>query len=235
MSEEKTPPLATLLTRPAELAGLLGHGRAAATFLAALVAGAALYGAGAGFFDGGAQVALAALKLPLILAGALALCLPSFVVFHLLAGVALPTGRLAGTVLGLGALAGLLAAALAPVGWLFSVSSRSGAFVAFVHAAVWTVVVLLGLRFLRRALGRDRQAAATVLWAALVWLVALQLASTLAPVVHRWDDEPAWSTRRGFFLAQWIDDADREARTPRSVPARAPAAGTGSDARPGVP
>jgi hypothetical protein len=211
MSEEKRPAWVELLSRPGALAAAeVGWRREGVAYLVALVGGAALYGAAGGFFDGGWQVWVGAAKVPLVLAGALLLCLPSFVVVHLLAGVELPVGRLVLVLAGLGGLVGLLAGALVPIGWLFSVSSRSASFVVFVHAVVWSVVVLLGLRFLRATLAAQAGGGASYLWVLLLWLVALQLASLVGPVVHRAPGEAAWKVERGFFVARWIDAATRE-------------------------
>lgn len=212
MSEEKRPAWVELLRRPGSLAaGEVDWRRGGGAYLLALLAGAALYGAAAGFFDGGWLVLVGAAKVPLVLAGALLLCLPSFVVVHLLAGVELPVGRLVSILAGLGGLFGLLAGALVPIGWLFSVSSRSAGFVVFVHAVVWSVMVLLGLRFLRMALATQCGGGASLRWIVLLWLVALQLASLAGPVVHREPDEGIWTMERGFFLARWTEATAREA------------------------
>lgn len=212
MSEEKRPAWVELLARPGSLAaGDARWRRQGAAYLAALLGGAALYGAAAGFFDGGWQVLIGAVKVPLVLGGALLLCLPSFVVAHLIAGVELPVRRLLLILAGLGGLFGLFALALMPIGWLFSVSSRSAGFVVFVHAVVWSVVVLLGLRFLNVALAAEARRANSFLWVGLLWLVALQLASLVGPVVHRGPGEPAWAMERGFFVARWVEGAGEEA------------------------
>lgn len=212
MSEETRPVWFELLARPESLiAGGTPWPRAGGALVAALAAGTAAYGAAAACFDGGWQVLVGAAKLPLVLAGALLLCLPSFVVVHLLAGVELPVRRLLLALAGLGGLIGLLAGALVPIGWLFSVSSRSAGFLVFAHAVVWTVVVLLGLRFLRTVLPAPpggRRASGP--WLVVLWLVALQLASLLGPVVHRAPGERAWQMERGFFLARWVQATARE-------------------------
>jgi hypothetical protein len=211
MSEEKRPAWVELLMRPGSLAaGEVGWRRGGVAYLLTLLAGAALYGAAAGFFDAGWLVLVGAAKVPLILVGALLLCLPSFVVVHLLAGVELPVGRLVLILTGLGGLFGLLAVALVPIGWLFSVSSRSAGFVVFVHAAVWSGMVLLGLRFLRMSLGTQCGGGASFRWVVLLWLVALQLASLVGPVVHRAPDEGLWKMERGFFLVRWVEATARE-------------------------
>jgi hypothetical protein len=161
MSDPQRPAvLVELLTRPESLSsGESGWRRQAGWFALALLGGAALYGAGAGFFAGGWQV---------------------------------------------------LVAALVPIGWLFSVSSRSAGFLAFAHTVAWTVVALLGLRYLRVVLSPARGRAASVLWMVLLWMVALQLASWLGPVVHREAGQPAWELRRGFFVARWLDPQEAE-------------------------
>ena len=211
MSEERRPAWVELLTRPGSLAaGEMRWRREGGAYLVALVVGAALYGAAAGFFDGGWQVLVGAVKVPLVLAGALLLCLPSFVVVHLLAGVELPVRRLLLVLAGLGGLFGVFAGALVPIGWLFSVSSRSAGFVVFVHALVWSVVVILGLRFLRISLATRGGGGTSFLWVGLLWLVALQIASLLGPVAHRAPGEAAWQIERGFFLARWTRAAGEE-------------------------
>src|SRR5580704_18136391 len=48
-----------------------------------------LYGAGSGFFAGGAQIGIAAVKAPVIVAWSTLLCVPSLYVFGLLAGAPL--------------------------------------------------------------------------------------------------------------------------------------------------
>ena len=83
-----------LLKDPAGTArrGLEGSVRAGTPARLLLGAGvlAAFYGASAGFFQGGAQIGVAALKAPLIVLGSLLLCAPSLYVFSALAGVRRP-------------------------------------------------------------------------------------------------------------------------------------------------
>ncbi len=95
-----------------------------------------LYGAASGVFQGGGQILVAALKAPLIILVSLALCAPSFYVLSSLAGIEVSPRWLAATLVGLAGMLGLLLVALMPVSWLFSVSSRSLAFLGscFAHA-----------------------------------------------------------------------------------------------------
>ena len=208
------PTLVLLLTRPADL---VARGRGLAALALAAVAGAALYGAVAGFFTGGWQIALAAAKGPLVLASAVLLCLPSFLVFHLMSGAEASPRRLLQALGGLTALLGLLFAALAPVAWLFSVTSRSLPFLAFLHAALWSLLVMLGLRFLGRVL-TPRRRGASAAWALLLWVVALQLASYLGPMLRRDPGEEAFTLRRGLFLTRWALLVDQPEPPPAPGP-----------------
>jgi len=165
--------------------------------------GAALYGLAAGFFAGGAQVVVAALKAPLVVAAALALCTPSFVVFHLVAGEARTAAELARTVAAFGAVAALFLAALTPIGWLFSVTSRSLAFVALFHLALWGLALAFGLRHLFAALRRPAARAVSLLWSVLFWFVAVQLATYLGPILVREPTERLFPLQRGSFVERF--------------------------------
>src|SRR5882672_1595404 len=72
-------PLNDLLAQPLAVVHRARQGMNFAPFrlLAAALVCCALYGAAAGFFQGGSQILLAALKVPLIVALSLLLCAPS--------------------------------------------------------------------------------------------------------------------------------------------------------------
>lgn len=160
-----------------------------------------VYGGLSGFFQGGGQIFWAALKSPLIAAAALLLCLPSFLVFQLVAGVERPTGELLRAAAGFVAVLGLLLVALGPVAWLFAVTSRSLGFMTFFHLVVWGGALLFGLRYLRAATGSSPLA--VLLWLLVFWLVSLQLTAYLGPVLVRRGGEPLFELRRESFLARF--------------------------------
>src|SRR3954451_21049436 len=70
------------------------------------------YGVGAGFFQGGAQIAITVLKVPLIILGSLLLCVPSLYVFTALSGAQVDARGFAKALAGFAGIAGLILIAL---------------------------------------------------------------------------------------------------------------------------
>ncbi|HET9314364.1 MAG TPA: hypothetical protein VFQ51_02200 [Vicinamibacteria bacterium] len=207
MSENVVKPgcwstMGQLLRDPA--AALADFGRGSMNGGAAMVlvaaACAVAYGATAGLYQGGAQVALAALKAPLIVAGSIALCLPSLYVFAGLGGATLDGRRLRAILCGLVGLMGLMLAALLPISWLFSVSSRSLGFLVILHLLVWGVALWFGGAFLLRVVPEAGARSGLVLWVMLVGVVSLQVATTLRPVLLRAPGAPLVERGRLSFL-----------------------------------
>ncbi len=105
-----------------ELARDVDLGAKLAATVAAMVAGAALYGAALGLWRGGAQVAYAAIKLPLVLIVTATLTMVFNWMAAVLLGLKIRFAQVAVlSFLALG-VAAVLLASLAPVAWLFAVS-----------------------------------------------------------------------------------------------------------------
>jgi hypothetical protein len=83
-----------------------------------------LYGASSGFFAGGAQIGIAAVKAPLIVASSALLCLPSLYVFGLLAGAPLTRARFVVTFAGFIGMIALFLVGLLPIGGCFPSAPR---------------------------------------------------------------------------------------------------------------
>ncbi|HMB53190.1 MAG TPA: hypothetical protein VKU40_07735 [Thermoanaerobaculia bacterium] len=200
-----TAPIVTLLRHP-------GAVPPAGRLLALVVAGCALYGLAAGCFQGGEQVLWSALKAPLVVIVALLLCIPSFVVFHLIAGNRASTRELARSVVAFAAVTALLLAALAPIGWLFSAASASLFFVVFFHLAIWGVALGFGLRHLYAANAQKEARGVSFLWSVLFWFVAVQLASYLGPMLVHEPGTPHFPFEKGSFVERIGDAADHDDR-----------------------
>jgi len=181
--------LSELLKAPDRYAlGIVGGGdlvpRIAAA-LAAAAAGAALFFFASGFFADWQTALLDAAKGAGIALFAFALCLPSLYVFSCVSGATLRAGQIVAAGAACLATAGLLLAALAPVLWLFAVSSSSPGFVTTlavllaVPAAWFAVRPALGLM---RA-GGVRSTAGLRLWLAVLAVVALQTVTLLRPML----------------------------------------------------
>jgi len=156
----------------------------------------ALYGAVAGLFD--CQALLALWKVPLIVLFAVALCAPSLYVLAAIVGRDLEPGVFAGALAGFLASLGILLVALLPIGWLFSVSSRSLVSVVWLHVVLGALAVALAARFLARLfIGYGGTLA---LWVMLLLLVLLQATTVLRPVLSRAPGAPLFASRKLVFF-----------------------------------
>ncbi|HXU45399.1 MAG TPA: hypothetical protein VN783_07730 [Thermoanaerobaculia bacterium] len=178
-----------------------GESSAPLVLLAGGLVGFALYGAAAGFFQGGTQVAIAAWKAPAIALLSLLLCLPSLYVFGALAGARWTPKTFVAVAAGLLATLGLLLAGLLPIGWLFSSSSRYLGMVTWIHVLLWLVALGLAFRFLGGALRALGARGGTFLWLALFALVSFQVATLLRPVLYSKPKEPLLrlGEKKSFF------------------------------------
>ncbi|HJQ37053.1 MAG TPA: hypothetical protein VKB93_07935 [Thermoanaerobaculia bacterium] len=171
----------------------------------ALLAGAigcyVLYGLASGFFQGGWSIALAVWKIPLIIAGSLALCLPSLYVFTGLSGAELSARRLGALVAEFAGITGLILLALMPVIWLFSASTLSLPFVVWLHVFVWLTALYFGQQHLFRAAGKAH--GTILLWLVLLLLVSMQMTTYVRPVLWRRADEPLFAKAKQSFLTHF--------------------------------
>jgi hypothetical protein len=104
-----------------ETAGSSLTWRQALTAFAGIVLLTVFYGLAAGFFQGDQQILVSALKILLVVAASLLLCLPSLYVFAVLAGAQLTVRTFFTAVLGFAGRLSLLGFAMLPIVWLFSV------------------------------------------------------------------------------------------------------------------
>lgn len=173
----------------------------------ALLAGAvlcyALYGIAAGFFQGGWSLALAVMKVPLIIIGSMVLCIPSLYVFTGLAGADLSPRAFATALGGFAGTTGLVLLALMPVIWLFSVSTIALGFVVWLHLLAWVIALVFGRQFLVRSAAVAR--GVTGLWLALLFVVSLQMTTYVRPVLWRSVGEPLFATQKQSFFTH-IDE-----------------------------
>ncbi len=188
-----------VLKRPeealAKLAAAEWRGRAW-RLLGGSVVAIAFYGAVAGMFDG--QALLALWKAPLIVLLAVALCAPSLYVLAAIVGRDLELRVFAGALAGFLASLGILLVALLPIGWLFSVSSRSLVAVVWLHVVLGFLAVALAARFLGRLFAG--YGGTLTLWVMLLLLVLLQAVTVLRPVLSRAPGAPLFAHRKLFFF-----------------------------------
>ena len=160
-----------------------------------------LYGVASGFFQGGWSLAMATLKVPLIIVASLVLCLPSLYVFTALSGVELSPRAFANNVAGFAGITGLILLALMPVIWLFSVSTLSLGFVVWLHIFVWITALVFGLQFLSRS--TSKSGGTIGVWLVLLFFVSLQMTTYVQPVLWRADNEPFFAMKKESFLQHY--------------------------------
>jgi hypothetical protein len=159
------------------------------------------YGAAAGVFRGGqSAMFLALFKMPLVIAGSIALCIPSFYVFSALAGADYSPRELATVLAGFCGTTGLILIGLLPIVWLFSVSSRSLVFVVWLHIFTWAVALVFGREYLLRAANRGSVRGVVGFWLVLVFIVSLQMTTTLRPVLWHVPGAPLFEREKMSFL-----------------------------------
>jgi hypothetical protein len=196
--------LENLLKRPGRIIYELRDGRsgAVATALAIiLIACIGIYGVMVGCLSGGSQLWIAPTKIAIgsIMAGLI--CLPSLYIFLCLSGIDAHLRQISAALLATVSLTWLLLIGFAPIAWVFSQSTDSVAFMAFLHLAFWAVAVSFGLRFLPKGADAGSKAGKSNLsvWSLLYIVVSLQMMTSLRPIVGR--SNTFLPTEKQFFLA----------------------------------
>jgi hypothetical protein len=176
----------------AEVAAGEGLGAKLVYATATLVGLCALYGAAAGAYAGPAQAAAAAVKLPLLFLGTLAICFPGFFVVQVLAGSRLRLAQVLALVLGALALSAILLAAVVPVTAFFLLTGANYYFLTLLHVVIVLGAGLVGMVALhdglafaceQRGVYPKRAMAIMKVWAVLFAFVGIQMAWNLQPFI----------------------------------------------------
>src|SRR5881409_3128095 len=157
-----------------------------------LIGLSALYGAAAGAYAGPAQALSAALKLPFLFLGTLAICFPGFFVIQVLVGSRLRLPQVLALVLGALSLSAILLAAVVPVTAFFLLTGANYYFLTLMHVLIVLGAGLVGMAVLHEGLafacekrGVYPKKAMTIMkvWAVLFAFVGIQMAWNLQPFV----------------------------------------------------
>ena len=212
MNNEKTPGLGELLRAPGEVMGFADgkarYWRLAAFLLLVTVVGCALFGFAVGSFVDLKVAALDAAKMVGIAVFSFVLCFPTLYVFATISGSKLSASRLA--VLGLVCTAtlGSLLAALAPILWLFSVSTENVAFIVvlscFLAALSLAFVVCPITAAAEKKIVANK--AGLHLWLVVFAVVALQTVTLVRPMLAP-IGTPRTPEGKCFFLMHFGESA----------------------------
>ena len=206
------------------IAGVLGHpegvirqicasrrlGAQGAFLLLLALGGTALFGFGAGCFVDWQVALLDAAKAGGVVLFGYLLCLPTLYVFASIAGCRVGFAQLAQ--IGLVVLSGIgcILAALAPVLWLFAVSTESAALFILLSFALVFVAVALGARTLGGAVKAHavNTTAGLSAWFVVFLVVALQAITLVRPMLSPIDAErePAGKC---FFLSHFFKSLEK--------------------------
>ena len=220
MSNETTPGLGELLRAPGDVMGFAdGQARCGriAAFLALVTAvGCALFGFAVGSFVDLKVAALDAAKMVGIAAFSFVLCFPTLYVFATISGSKLSAARLA--VLGLVCTAtlGSLLAALAPILWLFSVSTENVAFIVVLSCLLAALSLVFVVRPVTAAAEKGIVAnrAGLNMWLVVFAVVALQTVTLVRPMLAP-IGTPRTPEGKCFFLMHFGDSVGLKAASAR--------------------
>ena len=169
-----------------DLGGKISHS------LLTLLVLCAFYGASAGAYAGPVQSLSAAIKLPVLFLGTLAICFPGFFVIQVLVGSRLRLAQVLALTTGALALSAIVLAAIVPVALFFLLTGANYHFLELLHVAIVLGSGLVGMAALHEGLafacekrGVYPRRAMTIMqvWAVLFAFVGIQMAWNLRPFV----------------------------------------------------
>ena len=220
MNNEKTPGLGELLRAPGEVMGFANvkarYWRLAAFLALVSAVGCALFGFAIGSFVDMKVAALDAVKMVGIAAFSFVLCYPTLYVFATISGSKLSAARLAVIGLVCTATLGSLLAALAPILWLFSVSTEKVAFIVVLSC----FLVALSLAFVVCPItaavekGIVANKAGLHLWLVVFAVVALQTVTLVRPMLAP-IGTPRTPEGKCFFLMHFGESVGLKAASAR--------------------
>ena len=219
--DPKTPPsstvpppsglVAAILKDPVRIAAAIANrDKLTAAILLLLgtgLAGLAVLGIAVGLFGGWPVAAMDAVKMPLAGFCSLLLCFPSLYVFSCVAGMPLSIPQTLALGSACFAMMGLILVGLAPVAWLFAVSTSSMGFVAMLVFLLWLVAIGFAGRFVDklRAAPLFQRQAGLKLWFAILILVTLQMATCMRPMLAKPGERGWFTSEKQFFLAHFFN------------------------------
>lgn len=200
--------VSTLLKDPKRISDTLAGGKGLfSSGLMLLIAGVlchAVFGLAIGLFGGWPVAAMDAVKVPLVALCSLLLCFPSLYVFTCVAGSPLSLSQT--FVLGCSCMAmvGLILVGLAPVAWLFAVSTENLAFVTLLTFLIWLISIGFAARYVEKLKAHPvfQRQAGIKLWFVILILVTLQMTTCMRPMLTE-PEEGWWTSKKEFFLSHF--------------------------------
>lgn len=167
----------------------------------------ALYGLAMALFGGWGVACITIIKVPLIALCSLALCLPSFYILLCVGGMQITLVQALTLASGVLAMTGLMLLGLAPVAWLFSVSTTSVGFVTILNLVLWFIALMIARRFLSFLQGSKKMGYTSGIswWIVIYLIVSLQMATTMRPLLTKPVTGDWWSAEKKAFIVHFFD------------------------------
>jgi hypothetical protein len=199
----------SLLKAPIKVADTIALQRkelvsAAVSLLVVAVVCHAVFGFAVGLFGGWSVALMDVVKAPLVAVCSLLLCFPSLYVFACVAGSPLSISQTVALGCSCLAMVGLLLVGLAPVAWLFAVSTESLPFIVILTLFIW----LIALSFAARYVGKLRanplfqKQAGIKMWFLILIIVTLQMTTCMRPMLAK-PEKGWWTGGKQFFLSHF--------------------------------
>ena len=168
------------------------------------------YGVLVGSFSGGSQWWAGPLKVVAVGVGASAICLPSLYVFSALGMARVRLRHVVDLLLAQLALSSILLLGFLPVGWVFSQSTQSAAFMGMIHLGLGVTAISFGLRLLFAGfqLFEMQRGGYVRLWVMIFLITSLQLTTALRPILG--EAETILPQEKKFFLMHWGESFARD-------------------------
>lgn len=206
----------SLLKAPARVADAIalqqkGLLSVAAVLLAVAVVCHAVFGLAIGLFAGWSVAIMDIVKAPLVAVCSLALCFPSLYVFACVAGSPLSISQTVALGCSCLAMVGLILVGLAPVAWLFAVSTQSLPFIVFLAFLIWLVALSFAARYVGklRAQPLFQRQGGVKLWFLILIVVSLQMATCMRPMLGK-PEKGWWTAEKKSFLSHFISTFEQE-------------------------
>ncbi len=176
----------------------------AVVLLLSAVACHAVFGLAVGLFGGLTVAIMDVVKVPLAAVCSLLLCFPSLYVFACVAGSPLSLSQTFTLGCSCLAMVGLILVGLAPVAWLFAVSTESLPFVVVLTLLIWLIAVVFAARYVGklRATPLFQRQAGIKLWFLILTLVTLQMVTCMRPMLTK-PEKGWWTAEKKFFLSHF--------------------------------
>jgi hypothetical protein len=201
--------VAALLKAPGNVANTIALDkkellRAALTLLGVAVVCHAVFGIAIGLFAGWSVAAMDIVKAPLVAVCSLLLCFPSLYVFACVAGSPLSIAQTFALGCSCLAMVGLLLVGLAPVAWLFAVSTESLPFVVILAFVIWLVAVSFAARYVGKLQANPlfRRQGGIKMWFLILIVVTLQMTTSMRPMLAQ-PKEGWWTGEKQSFLSHF--------------------------------